>query len=68
MSSLKQWEPTNNTGCAKGEGRYPDRKDYGCSVNNILFIGFGQQVETFYKVAVKQGALASPGARGALYS
>ena len=68
MSSLKQWEPTNNTGCAKGEGRYQDRKDYGCSVNNILFIGFGRQVETFYKVAVKQGALASPGARGALYS
>ena len=62
MSSLKQWEPTNNTGCAKGEGRY------GCSVNNILFIGFGRQVETFYKEAVKQGALASPGARGALYS
>ena len=62
MESLKQWEPTNNTGCESEEGRY------GCSVNNILFVGFDQQVEAFYEKAVEQGALASPGARGALYS
>jgi len=51
VESLKQWEPTNNTGCASEEGRY------GCSVNNILFVGFDQQVEAFYEKAVKQGVL-----------
>ena len=67
LSSFKQWEPTNNTGCAMGQGVNPDKQDDGCSVNNILFVGFDQQVEAFYKEAVEQGALASPGARGALY-
>jgi len=57
VGDVKKWEPTNNTGCAEGEGRYRERKD-GCSVNNILFIGFGQQVEAFYKEALRQGALA----------
>jgi len=51
LESFKTWEPTNRTGCSR------DRGEFGCFVNNILFVGFDQQARIFFVSATELGVL-----------